>query len=197
MRANRGSLTTTGVRVTTKSLLSFEEYAALQEPPGERWELSKGELIVTPSGSPRHNEIRDRVNVQLRTFPNIGKHGNVYCETDMKLAVDVVRRPDVAFFRAGRLDGVDLDQVPMPVAPDLAIEIVSRNDRADDLMQKVSQYLHAGAQAVWLMYPRTGLAYRYGANKREPEVRAVETGDAFAEPELIPGFSMLLSENFA
>ena len=33
-------------------------------------------------------------------------------------------------------------------------EIVSKNDRADDLLLKVSQYLTAGAQAVWLLYPK-------------------------------------------
>lgn len=105
---------------------------------GERWELSKGELIVTPPGSPRHNEIRDRVNVQLRTLPGIVRLGSVCCETDMRLAEDVVRRPDVGFIRAGRLDGIDLEEVPMHLAPDLAVEIVSRHDRADDLMEKVS-----------------------------------------------------------
>ena len=81
--------------------------------------------------------------------------------------------------------------------PDLAIEIVSQNDRADDLMQKVADYLHAGVKAVWLMYPKTGLAYRYSPSKREPEVRCADTGDSFTEPDLLPGFSMLLSEIFA
>jgi len=183
--------------MATKSPMSIEQYAALEEPVGERWELSHGELIVTPSGSFRHNEIRDRVNVLLRTFPGIQRLGVVCSELDTRLAEDVVRRPDVVFFRAGKLDGVDLDRVPVPVAPDLAIEIVSQNDRADDLMQKVADYLHAGVKAVWLMYPKTGLAYRYSPSKREPEVRCADTGDSFTEPDLLPGFSMLLSEIFA
>jgi Uma2 family endonuclease len=87
-----------------------------------------------------------------------------------------------------------LDQSPLPVAPDLVIEIVSKNDRADDLMLKVSQYLEAGAQAVWLIYPKTRLAYRYVPGKREPEVRSADTGDKFEEPELLPGFSLSLTE---
>ena len=183
--------------MATKSPMSIEQYAALEEPVGERWELSHGELIVTPSGSPRHNRIRDRVNMRLWAIPGIEKLGDVYCELDTRLAEDTVRRPDVMFFRAGRLDGVDLDRVPVPVAPDIAIEIVSQNDRADDLMQKVSDYLNAGVQAVWLMYPKTGLAYRYSPGKREPEVRCASTGDAFTEPDLLPGFSMLLTEIFS
>jgi len=180
--------------MTTKTLLTVNEYAALDEPAGVRYELSNGELIVTRSSNHRHNNIRDRINVRLVAFPGIGSLGDVSSGTDVQLAADVVRRPDICFFRAGRLAGVDLDQVPMPLAPDLAIEIVSRNDRADDLLLKVSQYLQAGAQAVWLLYPGTRLAYRYIPARREPEVRAAETGDRFEEPGLLPGFSFALSE---
>ncbi|MGH9449330.1 MAG: Uma2 family endonuclease [Terriglobia bacterium] len=79
------------------------------------------------------------------------------------------------------------------MSPDLAIEIVSKNDRGDDLLLKVFQCLEAGAKAVWLMYPNTRLAYRYIPGKREPEVRAAEAGDKFEEPELLPGFSLSLS----
>lgn len=84
--------------------------------------------------------------------------------------------------------------MPLPVAPDFVVEIVSKNDRADDLMLKVNQYLEAGAQAVWLIYPNTRVAYRYIAGKREPEVRAVDGGDKFEEPAILPGFSVPLSE---
>ncbi len=51
-----------------------------------------------------------------------------------------------------------------------------------------------GAQAVWLMYPNTGVAYRYIPRKREPEVRIADTGGKFEEPELLPGFSLSLPE---
>lgn len=183
--------------MATKTLLTVKDYAALEEPEGVRYELSEGELIVTPSASLFHNELRDELNSRLRAFVKSRKLGRVTSETDLKLAGDVVRRPDVAFIRAHRLEGVDLDQSPLPVAPDLAIEIVSKNDRADDLMVKVSQYLRAGAQAVWLMYPNTRLAYRYVPSKREPEVRAAEAGDKFEEPELLPGFILPLAEILA
>lgn len=180
--------------MATKTLLTVEQYAALDEPEGVRYELSDGELIVTPSASHFHNEIRDEVSSRLRTFVKTRKLGDVTSETDVKLAGEVVRRPDVAFILAGRLDGVDLDRVPLPVAPDLVIEIVSKNDRADDLLLKVSQYLQAGARAVWLLYPKTRLAYRYVPGKLEPEVRAAAAGERFEEPELVSGFSLPLAD---
>jgi len=78
----------------------------------------------------------------------------------------------------------------------LVIEIVSPNDRADDLLLKVSQYLAAGTQAVWLFYPNTRQAYRYSAGKLEPEVRSAQLGHAFEEPGLLPGLSIPLEEIF-
>lgn len=180
--------------MATKTLMSVKDYAALDEPEGMRYELSDGELIVTPSSTTFHNLIRDDFNSHLRIFVKAHGLGIVVSETDMKLAGEVVRRPDVAFIRAQRLEGVDLDQSPLPVPPDLAIEIVSKNDRADDLLLKVSQYLEAGAQAVWLMYPNTRLAYRYIQGKREPEVRAADAGESFEEPNILPGFSLALNQ---
>jgi Uma2 family endonuclease len=180
--------------MATKTLLTVEQYAALDEPAGVRYELSEGELIVTPSANYFHNKTRDRLNARLQAFLDVHPSGEVVSEMDMTLATDVVRRPDVAFIRKDRLEGVDLERVPLLIAPDLAIEIVSKNDRADDLNLKVSQYLQAGVRAVWLFYPSTRLAYRYVPGKRDPEVRSAKAGDRFEEPELLSGFSLLLSE---
>jgi Uma2 family endonuclease len=182
--------------MATKTLVTCEEYAALEEPQGMRYELSEGELIVTPSASFFHNRICDHLTAQLGAFVESHGLGEVTSETDIKLVGETVRRPDVAFIRAGRLRGIDLDQVPLPVVPDLVLEIVSRSARADDLLLKVSQYLAAGAKVVWLLYPKARVAYRYLAGKLEPEVRSAAAGHAFEEPELLPGFSLPLEQIF-
>jgi Uma2 family endonuclease len=180
--------------MATKTLLTIEQYAALDEPVGVRYELSEGELIVTPSANYFHHDIRDGLTSRLRAFLETSPCGIVVSELDMALDADIVRRPDVAFIRKERLEGIDLERVPLPIAPDLAIEIVSRSDRADDLNLKVSQYLQAGVQAVWLFYPITRLAYRYVSGKLDPQVLSAQAGDRFEEPELLSGFSLPLSE---
>ena len=187
-------------KMTTKTLLTVEEYAVLDEPEGVRYELSEGELIVTPSPNFFHNRSRDEFNARLRAFVKGGKLGEVVSEMDFKLLGETVRRPDVAFISADRLRSIILEQNPLPVAPDLVIEIVSKNDRAADLLLKVSQYLAAGTKAVWLFYPNerpnTRLAYRYFPGKLEPEVRSADAGHAFEEPELLPGFSIPVAQVF-
>ena len=183
--------------MATKTLVTCQEYIALEEPQGMRYELSEGELIVTPSASFFHNKIGYFLNAQLTAFVQSHGLGEVTGETDIKLVGETVRRPDVAFIRAGRLQGIDVDRVPLPVVPDLVIEIVSRTDRADDLILKVQQYLAAGAKAVWLLYPNTKLAYRYVPDKLEPEVRSAAAGHGFEEPELLPGFALPLARIFS
>ncbi len=182
--------------MATKSLLSIADYVALDEPAGLRHELSEGELIVSPSANYIHNQIRDEFNSRLRVFVKEKKLGGVVSEMDFQLGEDTVRRPDIAFISRARLEGIDLERVPLPFAPDLAIEIVSPSDRAADLLLKVAQYLAAGTKAVWLFYPNRRLAYRYLPGKLEPEVRSADAGDRFEDSELLPGFHLTLAEIF-
>jgi Uma2 family endonuclease len=182
--------------MATKTMVTVADYIALEEPACTRYELSEGELIVTPSASLFHNILRDDLNATLKAFVKSRNLGRVVSEMDFKLMGETVRRPDVAFISFDRLRGVDLEKVPLPVVPNLVIEIVSKNDQADDLNLKVSQYLAAGSQTVWLFYPKTRQAYRYLPGKLEPEVRSAETGHAFDEPQLLPGFSVALSKIF-
>ncbi len=181
--------------MATETLLTVADYAALDEPEGVRYELSEGELIVTPSANYFHNRIRDRFN-RLMALVETQNLGSVISEMDFKLVGEVVRRPDVAFISAARLQSIDLGQVPLPIAPDLAIKIVSENDRVADLLLKVSQYLAAGVRAVWLFNPNTRLAYRYLPSKLEPEVRSADAGQRFEEPDLLPGFFIALQQIF-
>ena len=54
--------------MATKTLLTVKDYAALEEPEGVRYELSEGELIVTPSASLFHNRASRRVKQPLASF---------------------------------------------------------------------------------------------------------------------------------
>jgi Uma2 family endonuclease len=180
--------------MATKTLLNIEQYIALgEDPPGMRYELSDGELIVTPSSSSFHNEICDRLIARLLDFLDKHPLGRVISETDVQLSESTVRRPDVAFVSDERLQGVDRHHTPLAAVPNLVIEIVSPTDRAADLMKKVSEYLKAGVQAVWLFYPSLFQTYRY-ANER---TQCLTAGDEFVEPGLLPGFTLKISEIFS
>jgi Putative restriction endonuclease len=96
---------------TTK--LTFEEFLQLPEEPGKRFELDRGELIVEPSPTFRHNVIRERIARHLKDFVAANRLGAVTVENDFRLAPDVVRNPDVAFIASEPLRRVDVDISPI------------------------------------------------------------------------------------
>ncbi len=178
----------------TKTVMSIEEYDALPEKEGVKYELNEGELIAV-AASPRlvHNRVRDELAFSLREFVQAQRLGEITMETDFQLSEGVVRIPDVAFIRAERLPGIDAT-ARIQGAPDLAVEVVSPADDPDDLVLKVQQYLNSGARAVWVLYPEARLAYLYKPGER-PEVR--ELRQNLDDPVLLPGYSMPLSKVFA
>ena len=56
-------------------------------------------------------------------------------------APEKVRRPDTSFIRLGRLPGEELPEGHLRIAPDLAVEVVSPNDKEENLTIKVANYL--------------------------------------------------------
>jgi Uma2 family endonuclease len=180
--------------MTTKTLMSIEEYDALPEKEGVKYELNEGELItVAPSPRLAHNRARRRLDQRLTAFVEEHGLGEVMSETDFMLSEGIVRIPDVAFIRAERIQGLDPKQ-RLEGAPDLAVEVASPNDDPGNLVLKAQQYLRTGARAVWVLYPEARLAYLYKPGER-PEIR--ESHQSLDDPELLPGFSIPLSEVFA
>lgn len=141
----------------TTTKLTFEEFLQLPEEPGKRFELDRGELIVEPSPTFRHNRIRDRISRHLGDFVSAHRLGAVTVENDFRLAPDIVRNPDVVFVATEALRRMDVDRTPIEGVPNLAIEVISPSNSAQDMLTKVHQYLDAGCQAVWVFYPNLKL----------------------------------------
>ena len=146
-----GKLEDCSMGATTK--LTLEEFLQLPEEPGKRFELDRGELIVEPSPTFRHNAIRFRIARHLQDFVREHQLGHVTVENDFRLGPDIVRNPDVAFVATEALRRMNVDRSPIEGVPDLAIEVVSESNLAQDMLTKVHQYLDSGAKAVWVFYP--------------------------------------------
>jgi len=179
--------------MATKTLMSIEQFDALPDKAGTKYELDAGVLIsMLASPSLFHNMIRDRLGMKLYAFVEMRKLGLVSWETDFQLSEATVRIPDLSFLRAERVQGLDPHERPRG-APDLAIEIASVSDTPDDLARKAQQYLAAGARAVWVLYPEARLAYLY---RPGGHIEVREDTQALDNPELLPGFSVALAEIF-
>jgi Uma2 family endonuclease len=98
------------------------------------------------------------------------------------------RRPDVAFVSAARWP---MDRpLPYPdnawdVVPDLAVEVVSPTDFAEELMDKTTEYFRAGVRAVWVGYPLVQLVYVYTSLT---DGRVLSGADELDGGAVLPGF---------
>jgi Uma2 family endonuclease len=76
-------------------------------------------------------------------------------------------------------------------APDLAIEIVSDDDKATIVFKKARLYLEKGSQVVWIIFPS-----EESVVVMTPTARRWES-DILTCPELLPGFSLEVAKIFS
>jgi len=103
---------------------------------------------------------------------------------------DTVRGPDVSFVRA---EHVIKSRKYYRIAPDLAVEVMSPDDRVSDVTTKVGEYLNAGTSVVIVIHPEKQVAWIY----TQDDHRTLTIDDALTAPEILPGWSLPLRDLFA
>ncbi|MEZ6126479.1 MAG: Uma2 family endonuclease [Planctomycetaceae bacterium] len=104
-----------------------------------------------------------------------------------------IRRPDVSFVSAGRMSQDEYESGYLQTVPDLAVEVVSPNDMADELDQKLEEYLQAGVKQVWIIHPRTQTVEIYTSDGHSVRLHA---GDRLTADDLLPGFQCQVADVF-
>jgi Uma2 family endonuclease len=82
----------------------------------------------------------------------------------------------------------------VPLAPDLAVEVLSPSDRMADAMSKVTMYLQAGVRLVWLVDPATLTVTIFRQDAAPKMVREADTLDG---ADVLPGFRIPVAEIFS
>src|SRR5580698_1630752 len=136
-----------------QTLMTAEQFDALPEEEGRKWELLDGELIEVPSATPEHNLILMRLSSLLHTFAIPRRLGVVLPETDLAVRANTRLRPDFGFFSAETWRTVDIKRVPVVQTPDIAVEIISPSETVTTINRKIDAYLKWGVQEVWLIEP--------------------------------------------
>jgi Uma2 family endonuclease len=104
-------------------------------------------------------------------------------------------RPDVSFVSSAQwpLEKPWPHTDPWPVVPEIAVEAISPNDLAEEVMGKVKEYLEAGVRLVWVIYPKLGWVHVYESLAR---MRGLTVADRLDAGEVLPGFTLPLRELF-
>lgn len=131
----------------------------------------------------------------LRTWAKSGEHGHVGVEAGFKLSrnPDTVRAADVAYVRAEHMPSSGVPRNFWNIAPDLAVEVVSPGETADEVRGKVCDYLQAGTPLVWVIYPRSREVV---VHTPDGLARAYSGDDRLEDAAVLPGFSCPVTDLF-
>jgi Uma2 family endonuclease len=150
---------------------------------GNRYELIDGMLLVTPAPGWGHQEMGGTAYVLLRER----------CPSDLRAliapfavqtAFDSEVQPDVIVTRY-----VDLTPKNLPVAPLLAVEVLSRSTRLKDLNLKKAHYERIGVASYWILDPTEPgslTVFELDDEGRYQQVAHVEGDDEFVAERPFP-----------
>ncbi|MGH7711651.1 MAG: Uma2 family endonuclease [Gemmatimonadaceae bacterium] len=170
-----------------QALLTAEELLRLNLP-NKRTELVHGMLIIREPAGYQHGDVAMRLGAAIHAHVEAHDLGRVFAaETGFMLArkPDTVRAPDVAF--------ISKDGLPDPplrgfaeMAPDLTVEVLSPDDDTPEVIEKVADWLRAGARLVWVVDPLRNNARVYRADGSEA---LLGERDALDGEDVLPGFT--------
>ena len=81
------------------------------------------------------------------------------------------------------------EKIPVPFAPDIAVEVLSASEIAVDVRRKVLDCLRAGSQEVWLLDHANGEILVHTSHG----IRVLQAADVLESP-LLPGFSVPVTD---
>ncbi len=180
-----------------EKLMTIAEFDALMETlpdDGRKYELAHGELIEMPPPKPIHNLIALLVTHFMLLHVESRKLGLVIFGLGVRPFNDdmTLYFADVGYISYARLPKSDLAQY-IPMAPDLAVEIISPTDMEEQIGSKVADYLRAGTQLVWVIYPKTQSAYMY---QPDGKFQIIDRNGTLSGGDVLPDFTLPLADLF-
>ncbi|MBI2807657.1 MAG: Uma2 family endonuclease [Planctomycetes bacterium] len=168
-------------------------------PSDELYEIIDGQRVELPPMAIYSVWFASVLHGYLTLYARTKGMGRALSEALFRLPApaDRNRRPDVAFVSYQRWPknrSVPRTGNAWNVVPNVAIEVVSPSDGADELEDKIGEYLRAGVELVWVVYPLHTKVYVHESAK---QVRVLSIDDELDGGTVLPGFKLALSELFA
>ena len=168
----------------------------LRMPDGDEYELIDGVPKEKQMGA-KAEEIAGLLLTALNLFIRPRKLGRAYPSKAgfqcFPGRPGLVRMPDASFIASGRLADDRTPDGHIPIAPDIAAEVVSPGDFYHEVEQKVGEYRSAGVKLVWVINPGTKTVLIRRLDRTCAELD--ETGTLSGE-DVLPGFTCTVAELF-
>ena len=187
----RCEMTTIKTKSTVEDLLAIPR----DDRRGYHYELIRGELTKTVPAGFAHSAYAINIAIRLGTYTERHELGRVVgADSTFLLATDPdhARMPDVGFVRRERVSSLAAMTGAFHGAPDLAVEVISPNDRLTQVADKAQDWLEHGTSMVVVVNPRN----------RTVQVHTIEgitsltQADTLDGGEVVPGWSMPVADIF-
>ena len=176
--------------------VSYTVEDVLSRPDGEKYELVEGELRETAM-SQESSWIAGEIYRQIANHAMANQSGWAFPDgTSYAYSFqgdERLRRPDATFIKSERLPAGPTSWGVCHVLPDLAVEVLSPNDRFLDVIAKVDEYLAVGVLQVWVIIPTHQTMFVYSANGDLKKLTAQDQLTGGAE---LPGFQCQVKSLF-
>lgn len=150
---------------------------------GHRYELIDGVLIVTPAPGWHHQEGSGALFVQLRNACT-PEFRVLSAPFGVRTSIRNELQPDILVARY-----VDLTPKNLPIAPVLAVEVLSPSTALNDLNNKKAAYERMGTSSYWVLDPELSgrlTVFELDARERYVEVASVCGDEKFTTERPFP-----------
>ena len=179
-----------------KTLLTADQFYYFCCHNDGRYELVEGRVVELAPARRRHGRTASNVSAAFHNYCR--RTGAGWAEVEVGYRVrtgpDTVRGPDVSLVLSSEPQDEEQDSGFVVGAPDIAVEVVSPSNTPPEMERKVAEYLAAGSQRVWVAYPSNKTVQVHHTNGA---IQTYTGEDVITDEELIPGFSLPLSEIFS
>jgi Uma2 family endonuclease len=160
-------------------------------------ELIDGTLVEKPVGW-IESKIAMALGIALGNFIYPRRLGQLAgADGTLRMKSGHVRLPDITFVSADDVpEGTSPEESVPELPPTLAVEIVSESNTVQEMRMKTKEYFDSGSRLVWLVYPKTRTIAVFDRLATEPG-RVLKEGDTLNGGNVLPGFSIPVSEVFA
>jgi Uma2 family endonuclease len=168
-------------------------------PPADEphYEVVNGDRVEMPPMSAYDVAIASLLVARIGHF--VGTHHLGRAVVEMLFALNaerrLQRRPDVAY--------VSFEKWPQgravprtnawEVVPDLAVEVVSPTNFAEELLTRLLEFFQAGVRHVWVIYPGPEQVYHYHS---PTQIQVLTRSDQINGDPVLPGFRMSVADLF-
>lgn len=148
---------------TISKTMTADEFET--SPYAETHELIRGELYpIMPAGT-LHGIVASRLSAFLTIYVLENALGEVTAaETGFRLKNQSTVGADLGFISQKNLAKFGVPDSFFPIAPDLAVEVVSPSNTSEEISTKIEDYLESGSRLVWIIYPKRKVVVVYRAD---------------------------------